>query len=169
LNKEPYYVSTTKKNNRLEYKIDFVPTNEYIYLVNYKFFNDIIDALNYSLSIDDEKHIIHELPFNEKAYDKDIISLELYTMTPFKWLFNLILDYRIYNKLNDQNGFKEAFHILKMSDFLQITLIKELIKKYPIHENIFSEKIKQTQCLQTNHFSTLQEYINFLYPVSAKL
>lgn len=162
--KEPFLVTSYKKDNCIEYEINFTPTNDFIYFCNYRFFNNLIDSLNYLFTID-EKYEIHELPFNEKSYDKDILSIDIYKMTPFKWLFNLSLDYRIYNKLNEKEAFKEAFRILKMSDFLQITVIKDLLKKYPKHHKIFVDKIKQTECLQTNNFLTLGEYIDNLYPI----
>lgn len=161
---EPMYASTTK-NEHKQFSIDFVPTNKVIYMVKNNFFNDEIDAIHFSLMNDEENYNIHILPLNKQVYDKDYIPIDQLLMTPFKWLSNLILDYRIYNGLNDEIAFKEAYHILKYSDFLHITLIKKLLEKYPTHREIFKEKLHQTNYLRSNKFPTLKSYIDRLYPI----
>jgi hypothetical protein len=165
IDNEPFYVSTTKITEH-KFTINFTPTETFVYMVNSNFFNTLIDALNYSLLCIDENYLIHSLPFNEQEYDKDVFKLDVILMTPFKWLSNLIIDYRIYYGLNDALAFKDAYRVLEMSDFLHISLIKELLKKYPQHHEYFKEKLRQTNYLRGNKLPTLNNYINGLYPLT---
>jgi len=145
-----------------EFELETESTIELVYVIcqynEYLFFNDLYEALNYAISDYDKIYIV-----NKNLDDAGIFNITTMKELPLNYISSMELLYRINNKLNKEEAFKEAYNFWKLFHNDYISTLKLLCDKYPKYKKEFEEHLNQANILKQELYKSREEFIENVY------
>lgn len=147
----PVMLHTTPKiNHMIEIESDIKTGLSQAWVVEYflnplkrsfKLFIEFVDAFDFAITTDTE--YIHQCPIDVFG-DPETLNVQNAFPMPLKYIGNLELEYRCYNKnMSKLDCFQEAIKMWEIFSTEDYKLLQQIIHKYPIYKKQYQHHIDQ--------------------------